>query len=84
VQHARDQRLIRHTLFERPDLNVTQVARGQADVDPAILDGRGARRRLELGKFGLAGNGFELPLFIGADSSVPTLIEQDQLVGNYQ
>ena len=47
VKNAGDECLIRHTFFKRLNLNVTQIARGQAYVDPAILYSRSARGCLE-------------------------------------
>ncbi len=39
VKNAGNKRLVRHAFFKCPDLNVAQVAGGQTDIDPAILNG---------------------------------------------
>jgi hypothetical protein len=43
VKNAGNERLVRHTLFKRPDLDIAQITGGKADIDPAILDARSAR-----------------------------------------
>jgi hypothetical protein len=48
VKNTGDERLVRYTFFKRLNLNVTQIPRGQADVDSAIFNGGGTRSRLEL------------------------------------
>ena len=62
VQNARDDRLVRHAFFKRFDLNVTQVAGRQANVDAPILDARRACSRLELDKLSFVATDFSVPL----------------------
>lgn len=64
---AGDQRLLRHAFFERPDLNVLQVASRQADVDPTVLDRRCAGGGLQTIEFSLGRDGLELARLIGFD-----------------
>jgi hypothetical protein len=68
VQYARDQRLVWHPFFECLDLNIAQVARGQSNIDPTILDAGCARGGLESRKLGFRGDRFELALFIGTEN----------------
>jgi hypothetical protein len=39
VEHAGDERLVGYAFLQRLGLNIVQIARRQADVDAAILDG---------------------------------------------
>ncbi|MDZ7583371.1 MAG: hypothetical protein U0938_00925, partial [Thiobacillus sp.] len=59
MKNAGDERLVWHTFFKCLDLNVAQIARGQADIDSAIFNGRSARCGLEFRKLGLCGNGLQ-------------------------
>ncbi|MEY2341976.1 hypothetical protein AB4090_07675 [Acidithiobacillus sp. IBUN Pt1247-S3] len=60
--------MVGQSFFEGFDLNVAQVARGQADIDPAILDCGGTRGCLELGKFRFRCDGVELAFIEGAQN----------------
>lgn len=67
VENAGDKGLVRHAFFKRLDLNVTQIAGGQADVDPAILNGCGTRGCFEFGKLAFGSNGPKLAFLIGTE-----------------
>jgi len=67
VQNAGDKRLVRHTFFKRLNLNVAQIAGGQANVAPAIFNGCGTRGSLELRKFAFGSNGPKLTFLEGAE-----------------
>ena len=67
VKNAGNKHLVQHAFFKCPDLNVAQVAGGQTDIDPAILNGCGTRGCLELRKLAFRSNGPKLAFLKGAE-----------------
>src|SRR3954447_562728 len=68
MEHAGNKGLIRHAFLKRLGLDVAQVTRRQADVDPPVLDGGGSGGRFDLGKLSLGSHRLEPPFLEGSEN----------------